>query len=194
MLVKLDLRKKAACIAEQYHTVQKLQAPPMSTLKKRFCANRENLQPNQPPGKKPFLHNLLTRSATRPVAARGWQLRSVALWLFRKRSLPHCYWNRWQIQCNSILHFGTGAEDHLSTDFPAACERTHANCDFSWRTVAHGEHSCCSRTWERESMEERNCHILSVPHHTFPALLRKWVGKNEGAILNLGEQGQKLLL
>ncbi|KFP71272.1 PREDICTED: kinesin-like protein KIF20A [Acanthisitta chloris] len=78
MLVKLDLRKKAACIAEQYHTVQKLQAP-TSTLKKRFCANRENLQPNQPPGKKPFLHNLLTRSASRPVAARGWQLRSVAL-------------------------------------------------------------------------------------------------------------------
>ncbi|XP_050168422.1 kinesin-like protein KIF20A [Myiozetetes cayanensis] len=79
MLVKLDLRKKAACIAEQYHTVQKLQAPPTSTLKKRFCANRENLQPNQPPGKKPFLHNLLTRSATRTAAARGWQLRSVAL-------------------------------------------------------------------------------------------------------------------
>ncbi|NXQ10058.1 KI20A protein, partial [Peucedramus taeniatus] len=79
MLVKLDLRKKAACIAEQYHTVQKLQAPPTSALKKRFCANRENLQPNQPPGKKPFLHNILTRSATRPVASRGWQLRSVAL-------------------------------------------------------------------------------------------------------------------
>ncbi|NXE93771.1 KI20A protein, partial [Menura novaehollandiae] len=79
MLVKLDLRKKAACIAEQYHTVQKLQAPPTSALKKRFCANRENLQPNQPPGKKPFLHNFLTRSATRSVAARGWQLRSVAL-------------------------------------------------------------------------------------------------------------------
>ncbi|NWI01408.1 KI20A protein, partial [Tichodroma muraria] len=79
MLVKLDLRKKAACIAEQYHTVQKLQAPPSAALKKRFCANRENLQPNQPPGKKPFLHNILTRSATRPVAARGWQLRSVAL-------------------------------------------------------------------------------------------------------------------
>ncbi|KFU97777.1 PREDICTED: kinesin-like protein KIF20A [Pterocles gutturalis] len=79
MLVKLDLRKKAACIAEQYHTVQKLQAPPTSALKKRFCANRENLQPNQPPGKKPFLHNFLTRSATRPVAGRGWQLRSVAL-------------------------------------------------------------------------------------------------------------------
>ncbi|NXY25681.1 KI20A protein, partial [Atrichornis clamosus] len=79
LLVKLDLRKKVACIAEQYHAVQKLQAPPTSALKKRFCANRENLQPNQPPGKKPFLHNLLTRSATRPAAARGWQLRSVAL-------------------------------------------------------------------------------------------------------------------
>ncbi|NWU90876.1 KI20A protein, partial [Upupa epops] len=79
MLVKLDLRKKAACIAEQYHTVQKLQAPPTSSLKKRFCANRENVQPNQPPGKKPFLHNFLTRSATRPAAGRGWQLRSVAL-------------------------------------------------------------------------------------------------------------------
>ncbi|XP_059715970.1 kinesin-like protein KIF20A [Haemorhous mexicanus] len=79
MLVKLDLRKKAACIAEQYHTVQRLQAPPTSALKKRFCANRENLQPNQPPGKKPFLHNILTRSATRPAATRGWQLRSVAL-------------------------------------------------------------------------------------------------------------------
>ncbi|KAM6322510.1 kinesin-like protein KIF20A [Podargus strigoides] len=77
MLVKLDLRKKAACIAEQYHTVQKLQTP-SSTLKKRFCV-RENVQPNQPPGKKPFLHNLLSCSATRPVAGRGWQLRSVAL-------------------------------------------------------------------------------------------------------------------
>ncbi|KAM6379679.1 kinesin-like protein KIF20A [Pluvialis apricaria] len=78
MLVKLNLRKKAACIAEQYRTVQKLQSPPTSTLKKRFCANRENLQPNQPPGKKPFLHSLLSCSATRPVAGRGWQLRSVA--------------------------------------------------------------------------------------------------------------------
>uniref|UniRef100_A0A8C3PJE8 Kinesin-like protein n=1 Tax=Calidris pygmaea TaxID=425635 RepID=A0A8C3PJE8_9CHAR len=78
MLVKLDLRKKAACIAEQYHTVQKLQVAPTSTLKKRFCANRENLQPNQPPGKKPFLHNLLSCSASRPAAGRGWQLRSVA--------------------------------------------------------------------------------------------------------------------
>ncbi|XP_061216260.1 kinesin-like protein KIF20A [Neopsephotus bourkii] len=79
VLVKLDLRKKAACIAEQYHTVQKLQAPPTSASKKRFCASRENLQPNQPPGKKPFLHNLLSRSAPRPAAGRGWQLRSVAL-------------------------------------------------------------------------------------------------------------------
>ncbi|NXI57380.1 KI20A protein, partial [Chloroceryle aenea] len=79
MLVKLDLRKKAACIAEQYHTVQKLQPPPTSTLKKRFCANRENLQPNQPPGKRPFLQNLLSCSATRSGAGRGWQLRSVAL-------------------------------------------------------------------------------------------------------------------
>ncbi|NXI92408.1 KI20A protein, partial [Psophia crepitans] len=79
MLVKLDLRKKTACIAEQYHTVQKLQAPPISAAKKRFCANRENLQLNQPPGKRPFLHNLLSRSAPRPVADRGWQLRSAAL-------------------------------------------------------------------------------------------------------------------
>ncbi|KAH1165973.1 kinesin-like protein KIF20A [Mauremys mutica] len=66
MLVKLDLRKKATCIAEQYHTVQKLQAPSTSTLKKRFCANRENLQPSQPPGKKPFLHGFLSRSPAHP--------------------------------------------------------------------------------------------------------------------------------
>nr|XP_032650685.1 kinesin-like protein KIF20A [Chelonoidis abingdonii] len=69
MLVKLDLRKKATCIAEQYHTVQKLQAPSTSTLKKRFCANRENLQPSQPPGKKPFLHSFLSRSPTHPHMA-----------------------------------------------------------------------------------------------------------------------------
>uniref|UniRef100_A0A8D0L3T8 Kinesin-like protein n=1 Tax=Sphenodon punctatus TaxID=8508 RepID=A0A8D0L3T8_SPHPU len=70
MLVKLDLRKKAACIAEQYNTVQKLQIPPTSAFKKRFCANRENMQPSsQPPGKKPFLHNFLTRSAARPGMA-----------------------------------------------------------------------------------------------------------------------------
>ncbi|XP_037252889.1 kinesin-like protein KIF20A isoform X1 [Falco biarmicus] len=75
MLVKLDLRKKTTCIAEQYHTVQKLQAPTPSSIKKRFCTNRENLQP---PTKKPFLYNLMSRSATSPVAGRGWQLRSVA--------------------------------------------------------------------------------------------------------------------
>ncbi|XP_039190031.1 kinesin-like protein KIF20A [Crotalus tigris] len=76
ILVKLDMRKKAACIAEQYQTVQKLQAAanaetvsgvPAST-KKRFCANNENLQPkSQPPIKKPFLHNFLTRSTTQPA-------------------------------------------------------------------------------------------------------------------------------
>uniref|UniRef100_A0A6J0TB41 Kinesin-like protein n=1 Tax=Pogona vitticeps TaxID=103695 RepID=A0A6J0TB41_9SAUR len=71
MLVKIDLRKKAACIAEQYQTVQKLQAtaaplPPPSSTKKRFCANNENMQPkSQPPVKKPFLHNFLTRSTAR---------------------------------------------------------------------------------------------------------------------------------
>ncbi|XP_057604401.1 kinesin-like protein KIF20A isoform X2 [Hippopotamus amphibius kiboko] len=63
MLVKLDLRKKAACIAEQYHTVLKLQG--QSSTKKRLGANQENQQPNQqPPGKKPFLRNLLPRTPT----------------------------------------------------------------------------------------------------------------------------------
>nr|XP_033782899.1 kinesin-like protein KIF20A isoform X2 [Geotrypetes seraphini] len=56
MLVKLDLRKKAVCIAEQYHTVQKLQWTP-SFKQKRPCTNAENLQP----GKKPFL-NFLPRT------------------------------------------------------------------------------------------------------------------------------------
>uniref|UniRef100_A0A8C3VN29 Kinesin-like protein n=1 Tax=Catagonus wagneri TaxID=51154 RepID=A0A8C3VN29_9CETA len=61
MLVKLDLRKKAACIAEQYHTVLKLQG--QASTKKRLGANQENQQPNQqPPGKKPFLRNLLPRT------------------------------------------------------------------------------------------------------------------------------------
>ncbi|XP_042307422.1 kinesin-like protein KIF20A [Sceloporus undulatus] len=74
MLVKLDMRKKAACIAEQYQTVQKLQAAapalPPSSAKKRFCANSENMQPrSQPPIKKPFLHNFLTRSTSRPAVA-----------------------------------------------------------------------------------------------------------------------------
>uniref|UniRef100_A0A667FZW5 Kinesin-like protein n=1 Tax=Lynx canadensis TaxID=61383 RepID=A0A667FZW5_LYNCA len=63
MLVKLDLRKKAACIAEQYHTVLKLQG--QASTKKRLGANQENQQPNQqPPGKKPFLRNLLPRTPT----------------------------------------------------------------------------------------------------------------------------------
>ncbi|XP_004643316.1 kinesin-like protein KIF20A [Octodon degus] len=63
MLVKLDLRKKAACIAEQYHTVLKLQS--QSSAKKRLGTNQENQQPNQqPPGKKPFLRNLLPRTPT----------------------------------------------------------------------------------------------------------------------------------
>ncbi|KAL8212223.1 UNVERIFIED_CONTAM: Kinesin-like protein kif20a [Gekko kuhli] len=69
-LVKLDLRKKAACIAEQYHTVQKLQGAPTPTLKKRFCANSENMQPKtQPPIKKPFLSSFLPRSAAKPAIA-----------------------------------------------------------------------------------------------------------------------------
>ncbi|XP_029439174.1 kinesin-like protein KIF20A [Rhinatrema bivittatum] len=57
MLVKLDLRKKAVCIAEQYQTVQKLQGTP-SFSKKRPCTNVENLQP----GKKAFL-SFLPRAA-----------------------------------------------------------------------------------------------------------------------------------
>ncbi|NWH57670.1 KI20A protein, partial [Geococcyx californianus] len=67
MLVKPDL-KKGACTADKVSS--------LSTLKKRFCSNRENVQPNQPPGKRPFLYNL-SRSAPRPVAGRGWQYRSV---------------------------------------------------------------------------------------------------------------------
>uniref|UniRef100_A0A2K5EHT4 Kinesin-like protein n=1 Tax=Aotus nancymaae TaxID=37293 RepID=A0A2K5EHT4_AOTNA len=63
VLVKLDLRKKAACIAEQYHTVLKLQG--QVSAKKRLGDNQENQQPNQqPPGKKPFLRNLLPRTPT----------------------------------------------------------------------------------------------------------------------------------
>ncbi|CAH7101722.1 kinesin-like protein KIF20A [Phodopus roborovskii] len=63
MLVKLDLQKKATCIAEQYHTVLKLQN--QASAKKRLGTNQENQQPNhQPPGKKPFLRNLLPRTPT----------------------------------------------------------------------------------------------------------------------------------
>ncbi|NWH75698.1 KI20A protein, partial [Piaya cayana] len=67
-VVKPDPVKKGACTPAK--------TPSISSLKKRFCANRENVQPNQPPGKRPFLYNL-SRSAPRPVAARGWQYRSV---------------------------------------------------------------------------------------------------------------------
>ncbi|XP_034297563.1 kinesin-like protein KIF20A [Pantherophis guttatus] len=73
ILVKLDMRRKAACIAEQYQTVQKLQAAAHvaapASMKKRFSANNENLQPkSQPPIKKPFLHNFLTRTVAQPAA------------------------------------------------------------------------------------------------------------------------------
>ncbi|XP_007420396.1 kinesin-like protein KIF20A [Python bivittatus] len=74
ILVKLDMRKKVAFIAEQYQTLQKLQAAENmaaaapTSIKKRFCANNENLQPrSQPPTKKPFLHNFLTRSTAQPA-------------------------------------------------------------------------------------------------------------------------------
>ncbi|XP_073476530.1 kinesin-like protein KIF20A isoform X1 [Aquarana catesbeiana] len=58
-LVKMDLRKKTACIAEQYHTVQRLQGTPSGF--KRMC-NDENVQPNQPSEKRSFLRNLLPRT------------------------------------------------------------------------------------------------------------------------------------
>ncbi|XP_053573002.1 kinesin-like protein KIF20A isoform X2 [Bombina bombina] len=59
VLVKMDLRKKAVCIAEQYHTVQKLQGTPSGL--KRFC-NAENVQPSQTSEKRPFLRNFLART------------------------------------------------------------------------------------------------------------------------------------
>ncbi|XP_069507663.1 kinesin-like protein KIF20A isoform X2 [Ambystoma mexicanum] len=59
ILVKMDLKRKAACIAEQYNTVHKLQE--MSSLK-RQCTNAENMTPNQPPGKKPLLSKFLPRT------------------------------------------------------------------------------------------------------------------------------------
>ncbi|KAM4677885.1 kinesin-like protein KIF20A isoform 2-T2 [Discoglossus pictus] len=59
VLVKMDLRKKAVCIAEQYHTVQKLQATPAGL--KRIC-NAENIQPQQTSEKRPFLRNFLART------------------------------------------------------------------------------------------------------------------------------------
>ncbi|XP_069828966.1 kinesin-like protein KIF20A isoform X2 [Dendropsophus ebraccatus] len=59
VLVKMDLRKKALCIAEQYNTVQRLQGT--SSGLKRAC-NNENIQPPQTSEKRPFLRNLLSRT------------------------------------------------------------------------------------------------------------------------------------
>ncbi|XP_075132455.1 kinesin-like protein KIF20A [Leptodactylus fuscus] len=59
VLVKMDLRKKAICIAEQYNTVQRLQGT-SSGLKR--MVNNENQQPNQTSEKRPFLRNLLSRT------------------------------------------------------------------------------------------------------------------------------------
>ncbi|XP_068128913.1 kinesin-like protein KIF20A [Hyperolius riggenbachi] len=58
-LVKMDLRKKTACIAEQYHTVQRLQTTPSGF--KRMC-NDENVLPMKASEKRPFLRNLLSRT------------------------------------------------------------------------------------------------------------------------------------
>ncbi|XP_075456869.1 kinesin-like protein KIF20A isoform X2 [Ascaphus truei] len=57
VLVKMDLKKKAVCIAEQYHTVQKLQGAPSG-----FKRNNENVHPNHVPEKRPFLRNFLART------------------------------------------------------------------------------------------------------------------------------------
>ncbi|KAK2083190.1 Kinesin-like protein kif20a [Saguinus oedipus] len=82
VLVKLDLRKKAACIAEQYHTVLKLQG--QVSAKKRLGNNQENQQPNeQPPGKKPFLRNLLPRT---PICQRSTDCSPYARILRSQRS------------------------------------------------------------------------------------------------------------
>ncbi|XP_066447467.1 kinesin-like protein KIF20A isoform X1 [Eleutherodactylus coqui] len=59
VLVKMDLRKKAICIAEQYNTVQRLQGT-SSGLKRPV--NNENVQPNQSSERRPFLRNLLSRT------------------------------------------------------------------------------------------------------------------------------------
>ncbi|KAJ1126316.1 hypothetical protein NDU88_004724 [Pleurodeles waltl] len=48
-LVKMDLKRKVACIAEQYNIVHKLQDMP---FKKRQCNDAENMTPNQSSGKK----------------------------------------------------------------------------------------------------------------------------------------------
>ncbi|XP_063783955.1 kinesin-like protein KIF20A isoform X2 [Pseudophryne corroboree] len=59
VLVKMDLRKKAVCIAEQYHTVRRLQGVPTGL---KHVYNNENIQPNQTSEKRPFLRNLLSRT------------------------------------------------------------------------------------------------------------------------------------
>uniref|UniRef100_A0A8C5ML75 Kinesin-like protein n=1 Tax=Leptobrachium leishanense TaxID=445787 RepID=A0A8C5ML75_9ANUR len=59
VLVKMDLKKKAVCIAEQYNTVQKLQ---ISTRGFKRTCNNENIQPIQSTEKRPFLRNLLSRT------------------------------------------------------------------------------------------------------------------------------------
>ncbi|KAM8973524.1 kinesin-like protein KIF20A isoform 2-T2 [Pelodytes ibericus] len=59
VLVKMDLRKKAVCIAEQYQTVQKLQGTPSSCKR---IGNIENMQPTQSTDRRPFLRNLLGRT------------------------------------------------------------------------------------------------------------------------------------
>ncbi|OCT88711.1 kinesin family member 20A L homeolog isoform X1 [Xenopus laevis] len=58
VLVKMDLKKKAVCIAEQYNTVQKLQGT--TTGYRRPC-NNENTQPMNSE-KRPFLRNFLART------------------------------------------------------------------------------------------------------------------------------------
>ncbi|XP_039629741.1 kinesin-like protein KIF20A isoform X1 [Polypterus senegalus] len=62
-LVKMDLRKKTVCIAEQFNTVQTLKENPPTLCKRRGAANEENLQPQ----KKPFLRSLFNKTPTRPV-------------------------------------------------------------------------------------------------------------------------------
>ncbi|XP_034764702.2 kinesin-like protein KIF20A [Acipenser ruthenus] len=54
ILVKMDLKKKTVCIAEQYHTVHALKEQPNS-CKKRGGANMENQQPE----KRSFLRTIL---------------------------------------------------------------------------------------------------------------------------------------
>lgn len=58
-LVKMDLKRKVACIAEQYNTVNKLQDMP---FKKRLCNGAENMTPNQPSGKKFLLSKFLPKT------------------------------------------------------------------------------------------------------------------------------------